>query len=142
MNTNKNRVGLDERGLLITLLNLPPGWEFSISGLCRLTRDGPAAVRSCPDRLVRHGCVWIVPAEIKKTLSRHRNFMSAEFQKNRIQAIRIRNIRLRKSRKRNTYTIDSLRESIYQTYFGKRFCFRGESIRDTLEDKNECKYNR
>ena len=59
-------VGLDERGLLITLLNLPPGWEFSISGLCRLTRDGPTAIRSCLDRLVRHGYVWIIPRRNKK----------------------------------------------------------------------------
>jgi hypothetical protein len=75
MNTHillNRSTSLSERGLLLTLLNLPPDWDFSVAGICKLTKNGPAAVRSCLARLKANGYV-----EIKPQRSRNGCFMKS-----------------------------------------------------------------
>ena len=38
--TKDTKLGITERGLLITILSLPDNWEFTISGLQKILPDG------------------------------------------------------------------------------------------------------
>ena len=38
--TKNKKLGLTEIGLLLTLLSLIDGWEFSIEGICKILPDG------------------------------------------------------------------------------------------------------
>lgn len=40
------RLGIKERGLLLTLLSLPDNWNFSAAGICSLLPDGKATINS------------------------------------------------------------------------------------------------
>lgn len=40
------RLGIKERGLLLTLLSLPDNWNFSVAGICSLLPDGKATINS------------------------------------------------------------------------------------------------
>lgn len=50
--TRDSRLGIKARGLLLTMLSLPDGWDFSISGLSKiLLDDGATTIRNALDAL-------------------------------------------------------------------------------------------
>ena len=49
------RLGMKERGLLLTLLSLPDNWEFSVIGLSKILPDGKAAIQSTVQKLEKLG---------------------------------------------------------------------------------------
>lgn len=50
--TRDRRLGIKARGLLLTMLSLPDGWDFSISGLSKiLADDGETTIRNALDAL-------------------------------------------------------------------------------------------
>ena len=51
------RLGLTERGMLLTLLSLPPDWDFSIEGMVSILPDGKSRVRNAFNRLQDLGYV-------------------------------------------------------------------------------------
>lgn len=50
-------LSLKAKGLLCTLLSLPPHWKFSVEGLATLSNDGRDSVRSALKELERIGYV-------------------------------------------------------------------------------------
>ena len=58
--TNKifhdKRLSLKAKGLWVQLLSLDEGWNFSVGGIAKLSKDGRDAVQSAIDELV--GCGW------------------------------------------------------------------------------------
>ena len=51
------RLGLTERGMLLTLLSLPPDWDFSIEGMVSILPDGKSRVRNAFNSLQDLGYV-------------------------------------------------------------------------------------
>ena len=50
-------LGLTERGLLITLISLPDGWNLSVSGLTHILPDGKDKVSKALNTLIELGYV-------------------------------------------------------------------------------------
>lgn len=40
-------MSLKARGLLVTMLSLPPEWDYSVNGLCSIVKDGRDSIRAC-----------------------------------------------------------------------------------------------
>lgn len=51
------RLGLTERGMLLTLLSLPPDWEFTVEGMTKILPDGRDRIRNAMNNLKKHGYV-------------------------------------------------------------------------------------
>lgn len=54
------RLNLTDRGLLTTLISLPPNWDFSVEGMATILPDGKGRIRSSLKRLAGLGYVSIV----------------------------------------------------------------------------------
>jgi len=50
-------LSMKDRGLLLTLISLPPVWNFTVSGIASILPDGYGAVNSCMKRLIDAGYV-------------------------------------------------------------------------------------
>ena len=61
--TKDRRLGIKERGMLLTLLALPDGWEFSVIGLSKILPDGKAAIQSAVQKLEECGYLKRVQAK-------------------------------------------------------------------------------
>lgn len=46
-----NSLSLKAKGLMLMLLSLPDGWDFSINGLAAISKDGKAAIRAAVNEL-------------------------------------------------------------------------------------------
>ena len=57
-----------DRGLLITLYNLPDDWKFSVSGLCSILPDGKSAISGSLRRLEDKGYLRLTKARNEKGL--------------------------------------------------------------------------
>jgi hypothetical protein len=54
------RLSWKAKGIFIQILSLPEGWEFSISGLASLAKEGTKATKAGVDELVKAGYLeWI-----------------------------------------------------------------------------------
>ena len=62
-------LGAFDRGLLITLYNLPDDWKFSVSGLCSILPDGKSAISGSLRRLEDKGYLRLTKARNEKGLS-------------------------------------------------------------------------
>ena len=51
------RLGLTERGMLLTLLSLPPDWNFTVEGMTKILPDGRDRIRTAMNNLKRYGYV-------------------------------------------------------------------------------------
>lgn len=51
------RLGLSERGMMLTLLSLPPEWRFTVEGMVAILPDGRSRVRSSFNKLEELGYV-------------------------------------------------------------------------------------
>lgn len=61
-NILKNKeLGSTERGLLITLISLPDGWNLSIAGLCAIMPDGKDKISRTLKKLEALGYLKIIP---------------------------------------------------------------------------------
>ena len=49
------RLGLTERGMLLTLLSLPPDWDFTVEGMTKILPDGRDRIRTAMNNLKRYG---------------------------------------------------------------------------------------
>ena len=56
---NNKDLGLEERGLLMSLYSLPENWNFSIEGLASIMPDGVSKVRTTFNRLVKKGYICV-----------------------------------------------------------------------------------
>ena len=54
------RLNLTDRGLLTTLISLPPTWEFSVEGMAMMLPDGRGRIRSSLKRLEGLGYVKVI----------------------------------------------------------------------------------
>ena len=54
------RLNLTDRGLLTTLISLPPTWEFSVEGMAAILPDGRGRIRNSLKRLEVLGYVKII----------------------------------------------------------------------------------
>ena len=61
-------LGAFDRGLLITLYNLPDDWKFSVSGLCSILPDGKSAISGSLRRLEDKGYLRLTKARNEKGL--------------------------------------------------------------------------
>ena len=50
---------LKEKGMLVQLLSLPPKWVFSITGLCKIVKDGRSSVTAVLKSLKEKGLIAI-----------------------------------------------------------------------------------
>ena len=50
---------LKEKGMLVQLLSLPPKWDFSITGLCKIVKDGRSSVTAVLKSLKEKGLIAI-----------------------------------------------------------------------------------
>jgi predicted transcriptional regulator len=53
--TRDKRLGIKERGLLLTLLSLPDNWNFSVAGICSILPDGKATINATIKTLEEYG---------------------------------------------------------------------------------------
>lgn len=63
-------LSLSARGLLSTMLSLPPDWNYTIRGLASICKEGEKAVKSTLDELKQHGYLVVTkhsPDESHKT---------------------------------------------------------------------------
>jgi len=51
------RLSLTERGMLLTLLSLPPDWDFTVEGMIKILPDGRDRIRTAMNNLKRYGYV-------------------------------------------------------------------------------------
>ena len=51
------RLSLTERGMLLTLLSLPPDWDFIVEGMTKILPDGRDRIRTAMNNLKRYGYV-------------------------------------------------------------------------------------
>lgn len=51
------RLGLTERGMLLTLLSLPSDWNFTVEGMTKILPDGRDRIRTAMNNLKRYGYV-------------------------------------------------------------------------------------
>lgn len=49
------RLSLKAKGLLVTILGLPPTWDFTIKGICTVLKEGRDAVTTAIDELIECG---------------------------------------------------------------------------------------
>ena len=61
-------LGAFDRGMLITLYNLPDDWKFSVSGLCSILPDGKSAISGSLRRLEDKGYLRLTKARNEKGL--------------------------------------------------------------------------
>lgn len=52
-----HRLSLTGRGMLLTLLSLPPDWDFTVEGMIKILPDGRDRIRTAMNNLKRHGYV-------------------------------------------------------------------------------------
>ena len=45
------RLSLTERGMLLTLLSLPPDWDFTVEGMTKILPDGRDRIRTAMNNL-------------------------------------------------------------------------------------------
>lgn len=58
MDVAKNqRLNLTERGMLLTLLSLPPDWNFTVEGMTKILPDGRDRIRTTMNNLKKYGYV-------------------------------------------------------------------------------------
>lgn len=58
MDVAKNqRLNLTERGMLLTLLSLPPDWDFTVEGMTKILPDGRDRIRTAMNNLKKYGYV-------------------------------------------------------------------------------------
>lgn len=55
--TKNKKLGITERGLLLTLLSLYDGWNFSIEGICTILPDGKDKVTRSLNKLIELGYI-------------------------------------------------------------------------------------
>jgi len=55
--THDNKLSLTERGLLLTLLSLPDGWNLSVAGLKIILPDGKDKISHALNKLIEYGYV-------------------------------------------------------------------------------------
>ena len=65
-------LSLPARGLLSTILSLPPDWNYSIRGLAAICKEGERAVRSALNELKEHGYVVVTKLNPESGNSRFR----------------------------------------------------------------------
>lgn len=51
------RLTLTERGMLMTLLSLPPDWDFTVEGMTKILPDGRDRIRTAMNNLKKYGYV-------------------------------------------------------------------------------------
>jgi len=51
------RLSLTERGMLLTLLSLPPDWDFTVEGMIKILPDGRDRIRTAMNNLKKYGYV-------------------------------------------------------------------------------------
>ncbi len=51
------RLSLTERGMLLTLLSLPPDWDFTVEGITKILPDGRDRIRTAMNNLKKYGYV-------------------------------------------------------------------------------------
>ena len=51
------RLNLTERGMLLTLLSLPPDWDFTVEGMTKILPDGRDRIRTAMNNLKKYGYV-------------------------------------------------------------------------------------
>ena len=51
------RLSLTERGMLLTLLSLPPDWDFTVEGMITILPDGRDRIRTAMNNLKKYGYV-------------------------------------------------------------------------------------
>lgn len=49
------RLGIEEKGMLLLLMSLPEDWDFSIEGLAKLSRSGKCKISNALNKLIKHG---------------------------------------------------------------------------------------
>lgn len=49
------RLGIEEKGMLLLLMSLPSDWDFSIEGLAKLSRSGKCKITTALNRLKKYG---------------------------------------------------------------------------------------
>lgn len=62
-------LSLKAKGLLSVMLSLPKDWDYSIAGLCSISKENETAIKSTLDELKRFGYVVITKLTPKKTKS-------------------------------------------------------------------------
>lgn len=55
--TRDKNIGLTERGLLLTLMSLPDGWNLSIKGLAQILPDGKDKISKAMNNLIDSGYI-------------------------------------------------------------------------------------
>ena len=58
--TKDQRLNLTERGMLLTLLSLPPDWDFTVEGMTKILPDGRDRIRTAMNNLKKYGYVMQV----------------------------------------------------------------------------------
>lgn len=69
--TRNQELSLRAKGLMAVLMDLPPSWRFSVSGLSRIMPDGTDAIRSAMHELESKG----YPERIRKTGANGRSYV-------------------------------------------------------------------
>lgn len=64
--TKDERLGMKERGLLVTLLSLPDDWEYSVLGLTKILPDGRDAIQASVRKLEQTGYLKRVQSKNEK----------------------------------------------------------------------------
>ena len=54
------KLSLTERGMLLTLLSLPPDWDFTVEGVSKILPDGRDRIRTAMNNLKKYGYVMQV----------------------------------------------------------------------------------
>ena len=49
------KLSLTERGMLLTLLSLPPDWDFTVEGMSKILPDGRDLIRTAMNNLKKYG---------------------------------------------------------------------------------------
>lgn len=51
------RLSLTERGMMLTLLSLPPDWDFTVEGMTKILPDGRDRIRTAMNNLKKYGYI-------------------------------------------------------------------------------------
>ena len=74
-NILKNKeLSLKARGLLVTMLSLPDEWDYTVSGLCTILKDGKTSIQSALKELEKAG--YLVRIQTKDSNGK---FSSADY---------------------------------------------------------------
>lgn len=68
------RLNLTDRGLLATLMSLPPNWDFTVEGMAAILPDGRGRIKSSLKRLEKIGYITVI----------HERDKDGRFAKNRL----------------------------------------------------------